>query len=84
MGLDLLDSLYLLRVKKNEDGEIIETTNLTLLNLWLLWFGPLREDRLAIHIVGVQLLCGVVALLVRHKLALLVFREDNRGPGYVY
>ncbi|KAF3482864.1 UDP-N-acetylglucosamine-1-P transferase [Arthroderma uncinatum] len=84
MGLDLLDALYLLRVKKNEDGEIVETTNLTLLNLWLLWFGPLREDRLAIHIVGVQLLCGVGALLVRHKLALLVFREDNRGPGFVY
>lgn len=83
-GLDLLDKLYLMQVKRNEEGNIIETTNLTLLNLWLLWFGPLREDKLAMHIVGLQLLCGVAALLVRHKLALLVFREDNRGPGFAY
>ncbi|KAI1911665.1 tunicamycin resistance protein [Ophidiomyces ophidiicola] len=81
MGLELLHKLRLLRIRKNEDGDIVESTNMTLLNLWLLWFGPLREDRLALHIVGLQVFCGLIALLTRHKLALWVFKEDNRGFG---
>ncbi|WEW59541.1 tunicamycin resistance protein [Emydomyces testavorans] len=81
IALELLHQLHLVRVKKDEEGEIVESTNLTLLNLWLIWFGPLREDSLALYIVGLQLLCGFLGLLVRHKLALLVFREDNRGFG---
>ena len=79
--LEILHALRLARITKNIDGHIVESTNLTLLNLWLVWFGPLREDRLALHIVGVQFLCGIGGLLVRHKLALLVFREDNRVFG---
>lgn len=75
--LEILHTLRLARVTKNQNGDIIESTNLTLLNLWLVWFGPLREDWLAIHIVGLQFLCGIMGLLVRHKLALLMFTEDN-------
>jgi UDP-N-acetylmuramyl pentapeptide phosphotransferase/UDP-N-acetylglucosamine-1-phosphate transferase len=81
MGLDLLHSLRLLRVEKNSAGEIVESTNFTILNLWLVWFGPLREDMLAIQILVMQAVVGVFGLLVRHKLALWVFREDNRGFG---
>lgn len=79
--LDILHRLRLVRVKKNDQGEIVETTNLTILNLWLVWFGPLREETLAIQITGLQIFCGFIGLLVRHKLALLVFKEDNRGFG---
>ncbi|KAL1959726.1 hypothetical protein VTO42DRAFT_1312 [Malbranchea cinnamomea] len=79
MSLDILHALRLARVTKDAEGNIVESTNLTLINLWLVWFGPLREDRLALHLVGLQFLCGIIGLLVRHKLALLVFREDNRG-----
>ncbi|KAK2789608.1 tunicamycin resistance protein [Onygenales sp. PD_12] len=79
--LDILHQLRLVRVRKNEAGEITESTNLTILNLWLVWFGPLREDKLAMHIVGLQVFCGIAGLLVRHKLALWVFLEDNRGFG---
>lgn len=79
--LDILDRLYLIRIKRNEQDEIIESTNLTLLNLWLLWFGPMREDKLALQITGVQVICGIFGLLVRHKFALLVFKEDNRDFG---
>ena len=78
-GLKILESFHLVRLHLNSEGKVVESTNFTLLNLWLVWVGPLREDRLTIHILILQFLCGVLALLVRHKLALLVFREDNRS-----
>lgn len=71
---------YLPLVKLHIDakGEITESTNLTILNLWLVWFGPMREDRLSIGFLTLQILSGILGLFVRHRLALLVFREDNR------
>ncbi|KAI9045854.1 UDP-N-acetylglucosamine--dolichyl-phosphate N-acetylglucosaminephosphotransferase [Aspergillus affinis] len=81
-ALDLLHSLRLVRVTKNEKGQIMESTNLTILNLWLVWWGPMREDRLALSMVIVQFVCGLFGLFVRHCLALLVFREDNRAFRY--
>jgi UDP-N-acetylglucosamine--dolichyl-phosphate N-acetylglucosaminephosphotransferase len=71
--------LRLVRVKKNEDGHIVESSNLTILNLWLVWAGPMREDRLAWHMIAVQTFCGMFGLFVRHRLALLVFNQDNLG-----
>ena len=69
----------LVRVERNGKGEIVESSNFTILNLWLVWFGNMREDRLAIGLLVMQALCGVLGLFVRHELALLVFRRDNRG-----
>ncbi|EAW13989.1 UDP-N-acetylglucosamine--dolichyl-phosphate N-acetylglucosaminephosphotransferase [Aspergillus clavatus NRRL 1] len=82
-GLEILHRLRLIRLVKNADGEIVESTNLTVLNLWLVWMGPMREDCLAWHMVLLQTACGILGLLVRHRLALLVFQQDNRafGPG---
>ncbi|CBF70631.1 hypothetical protein AN5888.2 [Aspergillus nidulans FGSC A4] len=54
MALELLHSLRLARVRKNEQGQIVESSNLTILNLWLVWMGPMREDRLALSMVAVQ------------------------------
>ncbi|KAL9636583.1 MAG: hypothetical protein Q9204_002201 [Flavoplaca sp. TL-2023a] len=68
----------LLAIKQDDQGNVVSSTNLTLLNLWLVWFGPQREDRLAMGVIGSQVCIGVIALYTRHKLALLVFREDNR------
>ncbi|KAJ5112549.1 Glycosyl transferase family 4 [Penicillium argentinense] len=82
-AIELLHALRLARVTKDENGQIIESTNLTLLNLWLVWMGPMREDRLAWHMVAVQTLCGAAGLFVRHRLALLVFNHDNRIFQYV-
>lgn len=78
--LKLLSSLPLplIQVKTSETGQIVESTNLTILNLWLVWFGPMREDRLAIEILAMQMLIGFLGLFVRHELALWVFRQDNR------
>ena len=80
----LLDSLAkipffpLVKIAKHSSGEIKETSNLTILNLWLVWFGPKKEDRLAIELVTMQIVLGLAGLFVRHELALLVFRQDNR------
>jgi len=41
------------------------------------WFGPMREDKVAMGIAALQVVCGVVGLLIRHKAALLVFPSDN-------
>ena len=78
--LNLLAGLpvALIKLERNNQGEIVESTNLTILNLWLVWFGPMREDKLAIGILLMQLSCGLFGLFVRHELALLVFRQDNR------
>jgi len=77
-ALKLLGSLRLLRVTMDETGEkFVETSNFTILNLWLVWRGPLREDRLAVEITVMQTLCGLFGLFVRHRLALLVFKQDN-------
>ncbi|MCJ1470799.1 tunicamycin resistance protein [Pseudocyphellaria aurata] len=70
--------LPLITVETNAKGEIVESSNLTILNLWLVWFGPMREDRLAMAILAMQILSGFLGLFVRHELALWVFRQDNR------
>lgn len=80
-ALKSLDRLHLLRVTTNVSGQIMETSNFTILNLWLVWFGPRREDRLVIDIVGLQLACGLLGLLVRHKFAGLIFEFDNLMTG---
>ncbi|PTU19384.1 hypothetical protein P175DRAFT_0502925 [Aspergillus ochraceoroseus IBT 24754] len=82
-ALDLLHYLRLARVHKNDKGQIVESTNLTILNLWLVWMGPMREDRLALSMVVVQTACGLFGLFVRHCLALLVFQADNRAFGVI-
>ena len=77
--LKVLHRLKLLRVQVDEKtGRVTETSNLTILNLWLVWRGPLREDRLALEILGMQTVVGLVGLWARHSLALLLFTADNR------
>ncbi|KAG9229415.1 putative UDP-N-acetylglucosamine:dolichyl phosphate N-acetylglucosamine-1-phosphate transferase [Amylocarpus encephaloides] len=77
LGLKVLHQLHLLRVTINEDGTITESTNFTLLNLWLVWFGPKREDRLATEILIMQTIIGFLGLFIRHNFALLLFEKDN-------
>lgn len=79
--LMLLHKTYLIQVKRDEKGEIVTSSNLTILNLWLVWFGPMREDRLAIAILVMQAICGILGLVIRHTLALWIFRLDNTAFG---
>lgn len=77
VALKVLHQLRLLNIVTNKEGQIVESSNFTILNLWLVWFGPRREDRLAIEILVMQTACGLVGLFVRHRLALWIFDADN-------
>lgn len=81
--LKILHVLRLLDVETDEQGTVISTTNFTILNLWLVWRGPKREDRLAIEILAMQVVVGLLGLMIRHKLALIVFSHDNRSHSVV-
>jgi len=76
-ALKLLHALKLLRIKTDQAGNVIESTNFTIINLWLVWFGPLREDVLATTLLIFQFLVGLIGLFIRHRLALIVFATDN-------
>ncbi|KAF2836140.1 UDP-N-acetylglucosamine-dolichyl-phosphate N-acetylglucosaminephosphate transferase [Patellaria atrata CBS 101060] len=76
-SLKLLHKLRLIRVTLDEQGEVTGCTNMTLINLWIVWFGPMREDRLVMGLMGLQTACGLLGLWVRHRLALLIFTQDN-------
>lgn len=80
--LTALEKVGLVQVWRSSDGLITECSNLTILNLWIVWFGPMREDKVAMGILVVQCLCGVAGLLIRHKAALLVFSSDNLKLGF--
>ena len=79
--LTMLHRLHLLRATTNHEGQITESTNFTILNLWLVWFGPMKEDRLAIELLVMQTLCGLFGLFVRHNFALWIFESDNWTVG---
>ena len=81
--LHLLARFCLLQLEVDKEGRILETSNLTLLNLWLVLRGPMREQRLAVEITLLQAALGLAGLFVRHSLALLIFKEDNLGMAHL-
>ncbi|EHA54727.1 hypothetical protein MCOR27_009614 [Pyricularia oryzae] len=77
VALRLIARFRLIRLTEDADGRFVETTNMTIINLWLVWRGPLTERRLATELTVVQAVAGLFGLFVRHRLALVVFKEDN-------
>lgn len=75
--MKLMSKLKLLRITVDEQGNITESSNFTIINLWLVLWGPMREDRLATTLVVFQTLCGLTGLFVRHRLALWIYTADN-------
>lgn len=67
-----------------ERGKIISTSNLTIINLYLVHRGPLREDQLCKELLVLQAACGLIGLFIRHKLAIFLFGMDNRPIGGVW
>ena len=55
------------------DGNGVERDNLTLICLVLRVAGPMKERTLTRVLLGVQVLCGVLALVVRFRLAAYVY-----------
>jgi UDP-N-acetylglucosamine--dolichyl-phosphate N-acetylglucosaminephosphotransferase len=76
-SLKLLHRLRMLHVEVDAKGQVVSASNFTLINLWLVWFGPMREDRLAMGLLAFQFAIGLLGLFVRHRMALLIFTADN-------
>lgn len=79
--LSTLALFGLVKVERNSDGHITRFSNLTLINLALVWFGPMREDKLCIFLLLVQLFVGISMLVVRHTVGPWLFGYDNLSWG---
>lgn len=77
----LLALFGLVKVKRNDKKEITEFSNLTIINLTLVWFGPMREDNLCWTILASQLLIGLLMVVVRHTVGPWLFGYDNLSWG---
>lgn len=78
--LMLMDKLKLLKLTKEvEDNKVVikDSTNFTIINLVLVWFGPMREDKLCLLILGLQFAIGFTLLVVRHAVGQWLFGYDN-------
>lgn len=86
--LYLLNKLKLLEIVEGEleveeNGKtvkrktITETNNFTLINLVLVWFGPLREDKLCLTLLTIQFAIGILAIAGRHTVGPWLFGYDN-------
>ncbi|KAH7910811.1 glycosyl transferase family 4-domain-containing protein [Hygrophoropsis aurantiaca] len=59
-------------------GNILEATNLTILNLFLLRLGSMNEKRLVQALICTQIAGSILAFVVRYGLAGLVYDGDRR------
>lgn len=56
-------------IQWEEKEDIVVTNNLTLINLVLLYFGPLDERMLTKLLMYIQIICSFVAFTIRYPLA---------------
>ncbi|KAG4304847.1 hypothetical protein PORY_001900 [Pneumocystis oryctolagi] len=76
--LRTLAKIGIVRLKIHPDTKEIQgTTNLTIINSILVVLGPKREDILTMIIMGIQAVMGLMGLVIRHKMAKLIYLEDN-------
>ncbi|KAJ3218656.1 hypothetical protein HDU67_004709 [Dinochytrium kinnereticum] len=72
--IQFLERLGLARVKRDpKTGAMVEVNNLTLLNLILVWGGPVKESQLATRLALVQIGCSVLGFCLRYGLAFLMY-----------
>lgn len=73
----LLEKIKLIALVRNDKGEIIKSSNLTLINLVIIWFGPMSEGKLCSTIMKIQLFVGIFMLVLRHSLAPLLVADNS-------
>ena len=77
--LQLLSLLGLTRLTKHpKNGQILEATNLTILNWLLVRLGPMTEKQLVKVLCATQVAGSVFAFVIRYGLAGLVYDGDRR------
>lgn len=65
--------------KENEPQTYISsTTNFTLINVLLVRFGPMREQRLCLAVGATQVAGSIVAFVIRYGVGSLVYGGDRR------
>jgi UDP-N-acetylglucosamine--dolichyl-phosphate N-acetylglucosaminephosphotransferase len=64
------EKFKLVRLKRDNDGngDVIGSTNLTILNLILLWKGETREDGLCLCLISIQIAASLVGFTIRYGL----------------
>ncbi|KAG0146797.1 hypothetical protein CROQUDRAFT_43927 [Cronartium quercuum f. sp. fusiforme G11] len=72
-GLLAAESLGLVRLLKNKEGKVIGCSNLTVLNLLLIWCGEMREDRLTMVVMGFQVLGSLIGFGIRYGMSGLFY-----------
>lgn len=76
---NILEKLYLIKLQRDpkDNKTIIASSNMTLINLVIIWFGPKSEGNLCTLIMGLQFTLGVLMLILRHTLGPVIFGFDN-------
>ncbi|CAG98095.1 UDP-N-acetylglucosamine--dolichyl-phosphate N-acetylglucosaminephosphotransferase [Kluyveromyces lactis] len=76
--LRLLHKLRLIDLNIDpKTNTILDCSNMTLINLMIVWFGPMREDKLCYSILALQFIIGISAICLRHLIGSLLFGNDN-------
>ncbi|CAI9737772.1 UDP-N-acetylglucosamine--dolichyl-phosphate N-acetylglucosaminephosphotransferase-like [Octopus vulgaris] len=58
---------------KNSKETVIECNNLTLLNLVLVYTGPLHERTLVLILLSIQIFCSFIAFFIRYQVAKIFY-----------
>ena len=75
--IQVFEILGLVQVKRNKKTNTARVSNLTLINLILVKFGPMSEQNAAIAVVFVQVVCSMFAYIVRYGLVHVVYNAEN-------
>lgn len=77
LALGTLSLLGLAKLRRNREGVIIASTNLTLINVVLVLLGPMKESTLTTVIMLVQVAGSVLAFVVRYAGASWFYQPDS-------
>ncbi|WLF78173.1 tunicamycin resistance protein [Lodderomyces elongisporus] len=83
MILNTLGRLKMVKLVRDpkQNGKVVQFSNMTIINLILVWFGPMREDKLCMLILAIQFVIGVSMIVVRHTVGPWLFGYDNLTWG---
>lgn len=77
----VLAALRLIKVKRDAKNTITHFSNMTIINLTLVWLGPMPEYYLCLVILAFQLAVGLLMVVVRHTVGPWLFGYDNLSWG---
>jgi UDP-N-acetylglucosamine--dolichyl-phosphate N-acetylglucosaminephosphotransferase len=75
--ISILEFLKLAKITRTKTGRWVECNNLTLINVILMYLGPMKESNLALMVGVVQILGSVIGFIIRYGLVHIVY--DSNG-----